>query len=386
MITHARTHARARNAGSPDRRPRLVAAALVAVAGLVAWRFSVPAALWCVAAAATTWAMVPWVSRFAVRRGATVLPGGRSIHTEPTPLLGGLAIFVPFAAFLFTTGRTQDAGLAVGCAVMALAGACDDIRGLSPRLKILAQVLAALALACTGYTVQALSIPPFGALPTAGVEILVVVFWVVLVTNAVNLIDGMDGLASMLVLVAAASCALLGFAPLPAIVLAGACLGFLRHNLPRARIFLGDAGSLVLGFAASALLLRGGDVAPLPVMLGVVAVPLGDVALTAARRWVRGKPIFSGDRRHLHHRLLDMWGTPARVVFGLTLFAAAQAAVVARMPDLRGLGAVAGLWAAAILFLVVRSRPRWTRILLHRKTFRKLWSRWGSWRRNRWEP
>jgi len=321
---------------------------------------------------AATWYLVPLVGRLAARRGATVLPGGRSIHAEPTPLLGGLAIYLPFVAYLLYAGGPLHLGLAAGATVMVGLGAWDDLRGLGPRVKILGQVAAALVLVASGYGVPELRFPPVFGIATTGFEIVVVVFWIVLVTNAFNLIDGLDGLGASAALVGALACAGLDLSVGPALVLAGTTLGFLRHNLPRARIFLGDTGSLLIGFALAAFLLNGAGPVNVPIALGVLALPLGDVAITTLRRWLRGKPVFSGDRRHVHHRLLDLWHRPQLVVAALACLATFQAAAVVALPDAFGLAAVCALWAAAVAYLLTKAGPHWTRIFLNRKNFRRL--------------
>ena len=355
-----------------DPRVRVVAWGVAALAVVCAATVSPTGALWFAGAAALSWIAAPVVARLALRCGATVLPGGRSIHDAPTPLLGGLAIGVPVFVWLALRGGDGALGLAVGTGLMLLVGAIDDLCGLGPRAKIGGQVLAAFSLVAAGYGAPVLEVPPFGAIHLGGYEVVFVAFWVVLVTNAFNLIDGMDGLAATAAVVAALACALLGLSTGLALVLAGATLGFLRHNMPRARVFLGDAGSLTLGFLLAAFLLNGGGPMNVPLSLGVLALPLGDVAVSTLRTAIRGKPIFAGDRGHVHHRLLDLWGRPALVLAGLGAFAAVQAGVVALRPDLAGLAAVAALWGLALAYLLVKARPRWAAILLERRSFRRL--------------
>jgi UDP-GlcNAc:undecaprenyl-phosphate GlcNAc-1-phosphate transferase len=355
-----------------DRRGPLVAAGtLVGAAGAAAWQGWGAAAL-LVGAAAATRAIVPLVARYALRRNAAVLPGGRYAHSAKTPLLGGLAIALPFLAFLVAQGTPHALGFALGAFLITAVGAYDDMRGISPRGKLLGQTAAALVLVGTGHHVPELLFPPWGSIPTTGFEIPLIVFWVVLVTNAINLIDGMDGLAATVALVAAlAGTAFVGD-PLPPLVLAGAILGFLRFNLPPARLFLGDSGSLLLGFSTAALALDGPASVNVPVALGLVALPVGDAALTTIRRWVRGKPVFVGDRGHVHHRLVDAWRSPSRVLLVLGLFAAAHAAAAVAFPDVRALGISTILWGALGLYLLALARQRLVRILLDRKTFRRL--------------
>ncbi|MHC4973367.1 MAG: glycosyltransferase family 4 protein [Planctomycetota bacterium] len=346
----------------------LVAALTVAIAVILrpAW------ALLFAGGAAASWALAPVVARLALYRNVTVLPGGRSIHSERTPLLGGVAIFVPFVLFLVAAGDAASWGLALGAGLMVGMGIYDDLRGLTPRVKVAAQIAAALILFGTGFRAPALDFAPFGSVATTGFEVLVVVFWVVLVTNAINLIDGMDGLAPTMALVAALACAVLGLSAPAALVFGGAVLGFLRHNLPQARIFLGDAGSLMLGFVVAAFLLNGTGPVNVAQALGIVALPLGDVALSTVRRWLRGKPIFTADKGHVHHRLLEIWRHPGAVLAGLAGLATAFATATGLFPDARGLAGVCLLWLGSLLYLLAKARPRWTRILLHRKSFRRL--------------
>lgn len=323
------------------------------------------------AAAAAAWALAPFAARAAARLGATVLPGGRSIHEEPTPLLGGLAIVLPVFAVLLLEADRKSLALAAGVAILAAAGVFDDLRRASPRFKLAAQTLAALALVAGGFRAELLHCPPFGDVEVGGFEAPLLVFWVLLATNAINLIDGMDGLAAGIALFGALATVALGAPPVPSAALAGALFGFLRHNLPRARIFLGDAGSLTLGFLLAAFLLEAPGGANLPVSIGLLALPLGDVAFSALRRWLRGKPIFAADRGHVHHVLLHFWGSVPRVLGALLLFAAAQTLTAVLLPNALGLGLAALLWISFGVYLVARKRPRWRRILGNRRGFKR---------------
>jgi len=356
-----------------DRRGPVVAAAVLLAAAAIAAFAGAKAALLFLGSASAARIAVPVVARFALFWNAVVLPGGRYAHAGKTPLLGGLAIVLPFVGFLVYDGSPRSLGLALGACLMAGVGAFDDLRGMSPKGKLLGQAVSALILVATGHRASELLLAPWGAVPAAGIEVLLVVFWVVLVTNAINLIDGMDGLAATAALVAAlGGAALGGAAPLPALVLAGAILGFLRFNLPRAQIFLGDSGSLFLGFATAGLLLGGPGPFDVPLALCLVALPVGDAALSTLRRFLRGKPVFTGDRGHVHHRLLDIWKSPRRVLAFLALFASAHALAFGLFGDLRAIASSALLWMGLALYLLGRARPRWARILLDRKTFRRL--------------
>ena len=346
----------------------------VAAAALLALRFGATSSFWFLFGVVTTWIAVPFVARFARRVGATVLPGGRAIHTDPTPLLGGLAVFAPLAAYLALDPTPGASAMLAGGVLMAMTGAFDDVFGVSPRSKILAQLLAGVFLVVGGIRMPSLDLAPLGVIEISSLDWVLVPVWVVVVANAVNLIDGMDGLATSLALVAAAAATILGLGGMAPFVLAGALLGFLRYNLPRAGIFLGDTGSLTIGFFLGAFMLQGGAGGAFHVALalGLLAVPLGDVAFSMIRRWACGKPVFSADRGHIHHLLRRQLGSDVGALRALVLLAASQATAVLIWPNLLGLGVAFCLGAAVVAGLVVRSGYPWKSYLLNRKSFRRI--------------
>lgn len=289
---------------------------------------------------------LPAVAHLARRRGLVRLPGGRAAHETPTPLLGGLALLLPLGLLLLGRALLEDPAWAfvlLGALLLFLVGLRDDARGLRAWQKMLAQLAAGGLLLAAGFSLPALSLPPLAPLELGPFGPLVLLGWVLFLTNAFNLVDGMDGLAGTLALVAAAVGLLGGADPLLALGLGGAALGFLRHNLPPARVFLGDAGSLPLGYLVAALALTLPGPGNAALALALAAFPLGDLVLTVSRRTLRGKPIFAADQSHLHHKLLRLWGAP-----GPALGLAAALAL--------GLGTAGlllpGLWAAALVFLV----------------------------------
>ncbi len=258
----------------------------------------------------------------------------RKTHSTPTPRLGGVAILLSaicsYALLLLarlSSGAIVWEGMPLvirllpGVAVVFGIGLFDDIKGLRPGKKLAGEVLAAILAWLGGIHVSTLGGYSF---TSTAVGFVLTILWIVICTNAINLIDGVDGLAAGVSLFAAFTmiiAAILGhnFAMALAIVpLAGALLGFLRYNFNPASIFLGDCGSLTLGFLLacygaiwsekSTTLI--GMTAPLMIL----AVPLLDVGLAVVRRFVSGKPIFTGDRGHIHHRLLSKGLTPRRLV------------------------------------------------------------------------
>lgn len=251
----------------------------------------------------------------------------RHIHTKAVPRLGGAAIYVSVVAVLaFELIAKRLLGVAQPFAsrdflallgpatIIFLLGLYDDLRGAGAYLKFGVQAIAAVALYFTEPGVDHIALlsktHTFGAV----LGLPITVLWVLLVTNAFNLIDGLDGLAagsalfSTGVVLMTALIIPNGRVALISIVLAGAILGFLRFNFPPASIFLGDSGSLFVGFMLSALALMGSEKAPtfLAVAIPVIALglPISDVVLAVVRRFISAKPLFAGDARHIHHQLL----------------------------------------------------------------------------------
>lgn len=267
------------------------------------------------------------VRRWAFKCGAVDRPEARKVHRRLMPRMGGMAVYIGFVtAVLLTREITpQVAGLLAGGSLVLLIGILDDTRGLSPRLKLAGQVVAALAVIPFGLKVEFLT-NPFGgdAIDLGLLAIPVTVLWLVSVTNAVNLIDGLDGLASGTSSIAALTLAAVvwidignnggssgqGDAVALALILAAAVLGFLRYNFYPARIFLGDSGSMFLGFSVAALAVMGlakvATFISVVVPMVVLGIPILDTLFAIVRRLFGRRPIFSPDKEHLHHRLMDL--------------------------------------------------------------------------------
>ena len=273
------------------------------------------AALW-------AYALTPSAASLAERLGAIDRPGEeRRIHTHPVPRLGGVAILFGFSLSLLCFSRGGEAmnGVLRAALLVALMGALDDCLGLRAPLKLAAQLLAALIAWRAGARIEVLSDPFAGAgrfVPVGALSLPLTLLWLTACSNAMNLIDGLDGLAAGVA--AIASCSMLLVADLVSedevalllAALAGACLGFLPYNRNPARIFMGDVGSQTLGFLLGAASLLGmfkaqallGFLAP-PLALGL---PLFDTAFAFARRALHGENPLRADRSHIHHRLLDL--------------------------------------------------------------------------------
>jgi len=252
----------------------------------------------------------------------------RHVHTTPIPRVGGVAIFLSFtvaiACALFLARwshwvlQVQWVSIfkLLGPAAMVfLLGLYDDLRRVSPTAKFLVQAFAATLLFMGGYGIHRFDLVSKSQSLQFYIGLPLTIFWVLLITNAFNLIDGLDGLAAGSALFSTAVIFVLSlFAPDPlvtllAIVLAGVILGFLRLNFHPASIFLGDSGSLFIGFLISALAIAGSQKSPTIVAVTIPLVSLGlpilDTTLAVVRRFIGGKPIFRGDREHIHHKLLS---------------------------------------------------------------------------------
>ena len=252
----------------------------------------------------------PVMRRAAIQMGVVDNPDGHlKQHTEAVPYLGGLAVFVAFllTVGVFTEFQQEILGLLLSGTIIVMVGLIDDFGVLTPTQKLLGQTLAALVLIKSGIYIRL----EFLTLPLA---IPLTVLWILTVTNAFNIIDIMDGLATGIAvisaLVIAAANVLAGRDSIAflSVVLAGAALGFLRHNFHPARIYLGDAGSLFLGFMLAALSMNAGYtrinmVAAISPVL-ILGVPLFDLAFVTYVRWRKGIPIMRGSPDHYALRLL----------------------------------------------------------------------------------
>jgi UDP-GlcNAc:undecaprenyl-phosphate GlcNAc-1-phosphate transferase len=258
--------------------------------------------------------------------------GSRRLNRRPIPRLGGLAIFlgilVPALAFLELSEQMR--GILLGAAVACVVGAVDDFRGLAPLPKLAGQILAAGIVVASGVWIDRFTFPVAGIVELpAYVGMPLTVLWIVAVMNMVNFLDGMDGLAAGVCAISGVTFALLALslgkadAAILAAVVAGACLGFLRHNFFPARIFMGDSGALVLGFVLASVsvagLVKTASTVVLFLPLLVLAVPILDTSFVVAKRLKYRRPVMTADRSHLHHRFVDIGFSQRRAA--LTMWA-----------------------------------------------------------------
>jgi UDP-GlcNAc:undecaprenyl-phosphate GlcNAc-1-phosphate transferase len=303
-----------------------------------------------IAAAGTYVVMFP-IRRLALRVGFVAKPDERRIHARVTPYGGGVAMFLAFLLAMLVAsqlhqlqglfqGSSEPLGLLLGAVVIFTVGTIDDVRDMSAPAKMAGEVLAAMVFVFMGVTMFQFKIPTIGFLVLSpDVTPLLTAAWVIVITNAVNLIDGLDGLAAGIVAIAAGALAVYGLrliylgvlpsdnlGPLIAVIAFGVCVGFLPHNFHPARAFMGDAGALFLGLLmAAATMVIGGrtpDVsgqtffffAPLFIPVFILGVPIADLAFAFVRRTARGTGFHTPDKDHVHHRLLRLGHGPRRTV------------------------------------------------------------------------
>ena len=275
--------------------------------------------------------MTPPVKRFAEKVGAIDVPkDNRRVHDHPIPRMGGLAIFIGFVLSLifFVPMSTKVTGLLVGSVIIAVMGGVDDIVSLNPWVKLAGQIVAALVAIRCGLVFDVISNPNIFAEETyieiGWLSIPLTMLWIVGCTNAVNLIDGLDGLAVGVSAISSLTMLIVSLfvsEPVVSIILAaltGACLGFMPYNLNPAKIFMGDVGSQLLGFVLSTASIMGlfklHAIITFFVPLLALALPLADTIFAFFRRILHGQSPFKADKGHFHHRLLAMGLNQKQVV------------------------------------------------------------------------
>jgi len=343
-----------------------------------------------VVAGVVTLGVTPVVRRMAVRVGAVVRPDERRVHERPTPTLGGIAMFAGLLAGVGTAwgmgafdevfaGNTEPLGLVVAAAIILLVGVIDDIVEVSAPAKVAGTVLAASVLVLSGVSMLNFRIPFAGIVVLSpDWSYLISVLWVLGMVQAVNLIDGLDGLAAGIVAIAAGTffvyslrltdeglLAASTLAPLVSIVVVGMCTGFLPWNRHPARIFMGDGGALMLGLLmAAATMMVGGRTdqefsgqtffffAPLFIPLLILGVPILDTAWAIVRRAANRQGVATADKDHLHHRLMRLGHGHARSVAILWFWTLLLSGFVL-VPTLTGRGDAVVPFVVAALALVL---------------------------------
>ena len=318
-------------------------------------------------AAIGTYVITFAVRRVAIRFGAVVLPDERRVHEKPTPTGGGVAMYIAFLLAMgvasqipqfreiFRAGSSEPIGVVLAATVIFGVGLLDDVRDVSAPAKLAGMVLASSILYFLGVTMFFFRVPFAGTIVlSAGILPLLTALWVAGMANAINFIDGLDGLAAGIVAIAAGSFFIYAdrlfkaglldpgtIGPLLAIIALGVCVGFLPHNFHPARIFMGDAGALFLGLLmACATMVVGGRTAdqfsgqtyffyaPIVIPFFILGVPIIDTAFAIVRRAARRSGVAEADKEHLHHRLMRLGHGQRRSVVILWCWTAILSGVV----------------------------------------------------------
>ena len=344
-----------------------------------------------VGAALVTLVSTPLFRRLSFAIGAVQRPDERRVHTQPTALLGGAAILLGVLAGLGVAWRvdrfqevfgasTVPLGVAIAAALIFTVGQVDDLREVSPPAKIAGTVLAGSVLSIAGVSILFFRIPFVGLLSLSpDMSTLLTVIWVIGMSTAINYIDGLDGLAAGIVAIAAAALLLYcerlagvgaigadNAGPIIAASVCGACVGFLPHNFHPAKIFMGDAGALLLGLLmAAATVAVGGNTdaqfsgqtffffAPLFIPILILGVPIVDALFSIVRRARRGAGVTVADKDHLHHRLMRLGHGQRRSVLILWAWTVLLSAIALYPTYTRGQGDLYIPFAIAVAALLL---------------------------------
>lgn len=302
--------------------------------------------------------LTPLVKRLAFRIGAVDAPNYRKVHARIMPRLGGLAIFLAFLIGVAVLQPQSQFSLAIiiGACIIVATGVIDDMREISAKAKMLGQIVAALIVIFVGgIQIDFINLPFGGQLDFGFLSIPFTILWIVGITNAINLIDGLDGLAagvSSIALITLSGMAfIMGdmFVLAFAAILAAATIGFLFYNFHPAKIFMGDTGALFLGFMISVLALLGYKnftIISLIIPVIMLGVPISDTFFAIVRRYRMKKKWSDPDKSHLHHRLLDMGFTHRQtvlIIYGIAMMFGLAAIIFS----------MAKLWGAILLITVI---------------------------------
>ncbi len=265
----------------------------------------------------------PFAKKVASMIGAIDVPrDNRRMHTKPIPRLGGLAIFIAatISILIFEKMSPEIIGFLIASVIITITGIIDDVKELPAKLKLGIQILAAVVLYFAGIRIEILSDPIFSDHGYIGLQwylsFPLTVFWIVGVTNTINLIDGLDGLSAGISAIAAISMGIVTAldgnyaAAAFAFIIAGSAIGFLPYNFNPASIFMGDTGALYLGISLAAISIEGAvkstTAVAFVIPMLILGLPLFDTSFAMFRRYRNGKPIMGADRGHIHHKLIDL--------------------------------------------------------------------------------
>lgn len=270
--------------------------------------------------------ITPFITKFAFKIGAVDQPNNRKVHSKIMPRIGGLAIYTSFLVGLFFYFPDSDViwPIMAGSLIIIITGFLDDMLQLSAKIKLVGQVLAAIVTVLGGIRIDFITLPFLDRVEFGLFAIPITVIWIVAVTNAINLIDGLDGLAAGVSSIALLTIALLAISmgdtvsALIGLMLFGSTLGFLFYNFYPAKIFMGDTGSLFLGYMIGVLAVNGlykeATLFSLIVPIIILAIPILDTMFAIIRRIVHQQPISAPDKFHLHHCIIRLGFTHRQTV------------------------------------------------------------------------
>ncbi len=314
-------------------------------------------------ALAVAYFITPRVIGLAIKTGAMDAPDARKVHTKPIPRMGGLAIYAGFILAVLASMHVnrEILGLLAGGTVILIVGIIDDLMQLPAKVKLMGQIVAAAVLVLFGVRIEWITNPFGDILYLDYLAVPLTILWVVGLTNTVNLIDGLDGLAAGVSTIASVTILLVALqqnfwtVAILSAALAGSALGFLQHNFNPAKIFMGDTGSMFLGYMLAAVSVIGAvkSAATIALIVPIVALglPIMDTAFAIIRRYMSGRPIFKPDKGHLHHRLLEMGLTQKQAVLLMYVISGCLGLSAIALTEVnRGLGALIVIALLAIAF------------------------------------
>ncbi len=312
----------------------------------------------CVATAILSLILTPLIRKFALRIGAVDLPGERRINLKEVPTMGGLAIYLSFFFALFVLlpiPLWQIVPTFLAATVVLLTGIVDDLIELTPRMKMLGITIAALVTYFgADIRIDVVTLPIIGSFSIGMFSLPFTILWILAITNAVNLIDGLDGLATGVSIIALSTMGVIGYffltvenavVSIMIFVLVGALAGFLPYNFFPARIFLGDTGALFLGFMIAVMSLQGlknATLISLIIPVVILGIPITDTIYAMLRRYLNKKPISSADKMHLHHQLMALGLTHRQTVLAIYCLAAIFSVIALMYP-------ISTLWGSVLL-------------------------------------
>jgi UDP-GlcNAc:undecaprenyl-phosphate GlcNAc-1-phosphate transferase len=312
-----------------------------------------------------TYITTPSLLRLANKKGLIDRPNERKIHTHPTPHLGGIALFAGVAVtfLLFLNQFSETYVILGGALLLVVIGVFDDLLHVPASFKLGFQLFIATFTVLNGISIEFISHPFGGVFYLGWLSIPITIIWIVSLINIINLLDGSDGLAAGVSGITAITLLITGiqhgqlFSVIAALAILGSCLGFLRYNFFPAKIFMGDAGSMFLGYLLATTsvvgVLKSSISLPLAVPILVLAIPILDTVYAIYRRVSNGQAIFTPDKEHIHHRLLQIGLNPGQVAMFIYAISAALGALGIFLSVSSGWQMVALLFVSGLLLGIV---------------------------------